>query len=236
MYMYMCISNSLTQHTHTLNGPGLGSGPGRTLAWGCLTPTRLPIPPGIYIHIYIYVYANIHFSIRAYIHLHMYIYIHLPSAFPTPCLIGASVFGMSGMMGRLAALAGLAELVDGPIDRFIPWVSGFIYGCLGDVLVPSRVMLESILDVFWWSWGCFGDPGLPRFPKGGRAGKVTEKAVCGSFVGPPPRPSWEPKSTKNREKVVPRSTLENNVCKVLHKRCLGTPSNHENGSSVDTKP
>ena len=53
-------------------------------------------------------------------HICIYVlYTHLPSAFPPPCLIGISVFGMSGMMGRLAALAGLAELVDGPIDRFI---------------------------------------------------------------------------------------------------------------------
>ena len=101
---------------------------------------------------------------------------------------------------------------------------------------PSGGILESILNVFWWSWGCFGDPGLPRGPEGGRVGKVTEKVVRGSFVGPPPGPPWEPKSTKNREKVVPRSTLENTVCKVLHKRCLGTPSNHENKGFVYTKP
>ena len=53
--------------------------------------------------------------------------------------------------------------------------------------------------------------------------KVTEKVVREPFVRPLPGPPLEPKSTKKREKVVPRSTLENTVLKVLHRRCLGHP-------------
>ena len=74
--------------------------------------------------------------------------------------------------------------------------------------------------------------GSPGVPKGGRVGKVTEKVVRGSFVGPPLGSPLEHKSTTNREKVVPRSTLENIVFKVLHKRCLRTPSDHEDDGFV----
>ena len=78
--------------------------------------------------------------------------------------------------------------------------------------------------------------GCPGAPKGGRVEKVAEKVGCGSFVGPPPGSPLQPKSTTNREEVVPRSTLENIMCKVLHKRTLGTPSNHEINSFASTKP
>ena len=63
--------------------------------------------------------------------------------------------------------------------------------------------------------------GSPWAPKGGRVGKVTEKVDRGSLMGPPLGPPLEPESTPNREKVIPRSTLENIVRKVPHKRCSG---------------
>ena len=104
------------------------------------------------------------------------------------------------------------------------------------VSAPSVVILEAILNQF----GRLGDVletlGSPGAPKGGRVEKVTEKVVRGSFMGPPPGPPLEAKSTKKRETVVPRSTLENTVRKVLHRRCLATPSNLENYGFMYRKP
>ena len=62
--------------------------------------------------------------------------------------------------------------------------------------------------------------------------KVVEKVVSGSSPGT----FFGSKSIKNYKKCVPRSTLERTVRRVLHKRCPGTTSNHENDGLVCPKP
>ena len=57
-----------------------------------------------------------------------------------------------------------------------------------------------------------------------------------SFLGPPRGVVLEAKSHINRKKVVARTILTNIVRQVLHKRFLGTPSNHENNCFAKTKP
>ena len=64
--------------------------------------------------------------------------------------------------------------------------------------------------------------------------KVVVFRVQVPFMCPQGAP-LKPKSAKSREKVVPRSTLENTVRKVLQKRCLGTPSNPHNNVFTFTK-
>ena len=51
-------------------------------------------------------------------------------------------------------------------------------------------------------------------------------------MGPPRGVPISTKSDTNRETVGPRSMLEGIVRKLPHKRCLGTPSNHENNGFV----
>ena len=68
-----------------------------------------------------------------------------------------------------------------------------------------------------------------------RLEKVTDKVIRGSFVVTSPGTPFGAHIDKKKKKVVPRSTLENIVRKVLHKRCLGTPSNHENDGFANTK-
>ena len=60
----------------------------------------------------------------------------------------------------------------------------------------------------------------------------------GSLVlrGSSPETPLEPKSAKDNEKVVPRSTLKNTGRRVLHKRSLGIPPNPQNDSSAQMQP
>ena len=106
----------------------------------------------------------------------------------------------------------------------------------GFVLVSFDTILMSFLSdvgVILVSSGCLSATlGLPRTPRGGRAEKVAEKVSFGSSPGTP----FEVQIDKELKKVVPRSTLERTVRKVLHKSCPGIPSNHGNNGFVYTKP
>ena len=77
--------------------------------------------------------------------------------------------------------------------------------------------------------------GSPGAPKGYRLEKVAEKLFVGPSWDLPRGPLWSPHRRSNEKKIVPRSTLENTVRKVLCKRSLGTPSNHENYSFAQTE-
>ena len=167
----------------------------------------------------------------------IHICVHLPLAFPPPCLICIFVFGISGMTGTTGFI-GRTGRSGGWTDQSIYFLSEWFH-----LQVFGRSLLHPwglfcfhfgiILVVLGSVLATLGSPGLP---KGGTVGKVSEKAVWGSFVGPPTGFNLEPKSTQNLEKVVPRSMLENTVRKVLQKRCLGPPSNHENDGFVYTRP
>ena len=106
---------------------------------------------------------------------------------------------------------------------------------MGDVLAPSGV--DQFRSHFGGLGGCFGNPGLPSGSQRRQGGKSNREKM---FVGPPWVLPWDPLWRPNRQKIekkgVPRSTLENTVRKVLHKRCLGTPSNHENDGFSYAKP
>ena len=134
----------------------------------------------------------------------------MPSAFPPPCphkVIGSSIF----------------------FDLFRHLFFS-VFVVLGIVFKRCWCHFGVVLVSFWCPWLSFGNP------QGSQVEKVTKKSVRGSFVVPPLAPRFEPKSTKSREQVVPKSTLEHTARKVLHKRCFGTPSNHEDKGFVDTKP
>ena len=167
----------------------------------------------------------------------IHICIHLPLAFPPPCLICIFVFGMSGMTGTTGCI-GRTGRSGGWTDQSIYFSSEWFHlhvfgrsllhprGLFWAHFVITLVVLGSVLATL-------GSPGLP---KGGTVGKGSEKAVWGSFVGPPPGSHLEPKSTQTLEKVVPRNMFEDTVRKVLQKKCLGPPSNHENDGFVYTRP
>ena len=78
-----------------------------------------------------------------------------------------------------------------------------------------------------------GTPGLPGDPPKGPSRKSDEKVGSWALPG---GVQISTKSDKNREKVAPRSALEGTSRKVLYKRHLGTPSDHENDGFVYTKP
>ena len=119
-------------------------------------------------------------------------------------------------------------------------LAGFVLMSFYTILLAFLSDLGVILVSFWCyfgvilvSLGClFATWGLPGTPRGGKVEKVVEKVVLGSSPGTP----FGSKSIKNCKEIVPRSTLERTVRRVLHKRCPGIPSKRENCGFVYTKP
>ena len=119
----------------------------------------------------------------------------MPSAFPPPCLISISVFGMSGMMRCTGRAGGTGGWTDRSIDSL---ASGFIYGslgrCFGTLGGHFGVDFGIIFVVLVGAWATLSSPGVP---KAGRVEKVTEKVVPGSFVSSPATPF----AAQNRQKI-----------------------------------
>ena len=58
-----------------------------------------------------------------------------------------------------------------------------------------------------------------------QGGRVTRKCVCGYLVGPPLGPWCDMELAESGEQVAWKSMSEHIVHKVLHKKCVGIPSN-----------